>query len=60
MKTCLKSLFIFLFLLIFTGCSNLLPSSKTTVNSPWQDFNSAKQEYEKIIPEITTVDDLKK
>jgi hypothetical protein len=30
------------------------------VKSPWPDFNTAKLEYEKIIPEITTVDDLKK
>lgn len=60
MKACLKSLVIFILLLIFTGCARLLPSSKTTVNSPWEDFNSAKQEYEKIIPEVTTVDDLQK
>jgi hypothetical protein len=60
MKTCLKSVAIFIFLLIFTGCASLLPSSKTTVNSPWQDFDSAKLEYEKIMPEITTMDDLKK
>lgn len=58
MKTYLKYSVIFLF--IFTGCANLLPSSKSKVNSPWQDFNSAKLEYEKIIPGITTVDDLKK
>jgi hypothetical protein len=37
-----------------------LPSSQTTVKSPWQDFNSAKLEYEKIIPEKTTMDDLNK
>jgi hypothetical protein len=60
MKTCLKSLFIFIFLLIFTGCASLLPSSQTTINSPWHDFNSAKLEYERIIPGTTTVDDLQK
>ncbi|MCK9364990.1 MAG: hypothetical protein M0P74_15490 [Syntrophales bacterium] len=60
MKTCLKSLVILVFFLIFTGCASLLPSSKTTIDSPWKDFNSAKLEYEKITPEITTVDDLKK
>jgi hypothetical protein len=58
MKTNLIYLAVFLF--IFTGCANLLPSSKSMVDSPWQDFNSAKLEYEKIIPGITTVDDLKK
>lgn len=60
MKTCLKSLFIFILLLVFTGCARLLPSSKTTINAPWDDFNNAKLEYEKIIPGTTTVDDLKK
>jgi len=60
MKTRLKSFLIGIIFLIFTGCAALLPSSKATVNSPWDDFNSAKQEYEKIIPEITTVSDLKK
>jgi hypothetical protein len=60
METRLKYLVIFVFLLIFTGCESLLPSSKATVNSPWQDFDSAKLEYEKIIPEKTTVDDLKR
>lgn len=58
-KACLQSLCICSVLLVFTGCANLLPSSKTTVDSPWQDFNSAKLEYEKIIPDITTLDDLK-
>jgi hypothetical protein len=47
-------------LLIGTGCSSLLPSSTLTVESPWQDFESAKQSYEKIVPEVTTIDDLKK
>ena len=60
MKTYGKYSVIFLLLLIFTGCASLLPSSKTTVNSPWQDFNGAKLEYEKIIPGITTGGDLKK
>jgi hypothetical protein len=60
MKTCLKYLLIFIFLLIFAGCAGLLPSSRTTIDAPWEDFNSAKLEYEKIIPGTTTVDDLKK
>lgn len=60
MKTCIKSLIIFIFLLVLTGCASLLPSSRTTINSPWKDFNSAKLEYEKIIPAITTVDELKR
>jgi hypothetical protein len=60
MRICFKYLVIFIILLIVSGCARLLPSSKTTVNSPWQDFNSAKLEYEKIIPDTTTVEDLKR
>jgi hypothetical protein len=60
MNTGLKYFVTLIFLLSFAGCSSLLPSSKTTINSPWEDYNGAKLEYEKIIPEKTTVDDLKK
>jgi hypothetical protein len=58
MKRCLHISVFAIYLLLFAGCANLLPSSKTSVNSPWQTFNSAKLEYEAIIPGITTVDDL--
>jgi len=60
MKTFRISLVIIISLLIFTGCASLLPSSTATVNSPWENFDSAKLTYEKIIPGITSVDDLKK
>jgi hypothetical protein len=59
MKTFCNSLVLFVLSLMFTGCSSLLPSSTTTVLSPWQSFESAKMSYEKIIPLVTTVDDLK-
>ena len=60
MKTLLNFLVIFMLLLIFTGCANLLPSSKVTVKSPWKDYDSAKLDYEKIIPGTTTVAELNK
>ena len=60
MKTCIYFLAIFLALLISTGCSSLLPSSKVTVKSPWKDYDSAKLDYEKIIPGTTTVAELNK
>ncbi|MBF0100324.1 MAG: hypothetical protein HQK77_05380 [Desulfobacterales bacterium] len=60
MKTSLKLFIIFLFLFIFMGCAKLLPSSQSTVISPWKDFDNAKLEYEKIIPGKTTLADLKK
>jgi len=60
MKTLLNFLVIFMLLLIFTGCANLLPSSKVMVKSPWKDYDSARLDYEKIIPGTTTVAELKK
>jgi hypothetical protein len=58
MKTGSRQAVILIFLLTFTGCANLLPTSKTTVISPWHDYDSARLEYEKIIPGVTTVDEL--
>lgn len=60
MKTCLNFLAIFLLFMILTGCANLLPSGKVTVKSPWKDYDSARLDYEKIIPGTTTVAGLKK
>ncbi|MBU0483405.1 MAG: hypothetical protein KKB30_02690 [Proteobacteria bacterium] len=60
MEKYLKFSAIFIFLFFFSGCANLLPSSKTIVDSPWHNFDSARLEYEKIIPGTTNVDDLKK
>ena len=52
-------MFIGVFLLMGAGCASLLPSSTQTVESPWQDFDSAKISYEKIVPGVTTLDELK-
>ena len=58
MKTCFK-LFAMVFLLfMFVGCASLLPTSKVTIQSPWQDFDKAKADYEKIIPGQTTLEEL--
>jgi len=46
--------------LILSGCAALLPTSKTTLISPWKDYDSARLEYEQIIPGVTTVADLNK
>jgi hypothetical protein len=46
-------------LLLGVGCAKLLPSSKITFISPWQDYESANNEYMKIIPEKTTLAELK-
>lgn len=60
MKTyCNFLVMVFLFIM-FTGCARLLPSSTAKVISPWENFDGAKSTYEKIVPGLTTVDDLKK
>jgi hypothetical protein len=60
MKTGSRFSAVLIALLILTGCANLLPTSKTKINSPWEDYNNAKLQYEKIIPGETTVFDLDK
>jgi len=40
------------------GCAAVLPSSKTTVVSPWQNFKDIEMIYKKIVPG-TTVQELK-
>ena len=47
-------------ILIFTGCASLLPHSTIITKSPWENFNGAKLTYDKIVPGVTTVADLKK
>jgi len=47
-------------LLAFMGCGSLLPSGKVTVKSPWMDYDSAKADYEKVKPGITTTEELSK
>jgi hypothetical protein len=58
MKGCFNFSVIFISLLIMS-CTNLLPTGKATVKSPWKDFDSCRLDYEKIIPGITTVAELK-
>ena len=56
----LQLIFMVSLLCLCAGCSSLLPSSKLTVNSPWQDFDSVKADYEKVVPWQTTVEELNK
>src|SRR5512140_959523 len=58
MKTCSRFLFTVLLLFLFVGCARLLPSSKATIESPWQEFDRAKADYGKIIAGKTTVEEL--
>jgi hypothetical protein len=60
MKTFLQFVILSFLLFMFMGCENLLPSSKVRVHSPWHDFDSVKEDYEKIIPGKTTLTELNK
>lgn len=41
------------------GCTSLLPSSKTTTESPWETFDDAKKNFDRIVPYKTKNEDLK-
>jgi len=58
MKTCGRLVILISSLFLVAGCASLLPSGKAMVNSPWQDFDSAKADYEKIVPGKTTIEEL--
>ena len=60
MKICGKLFVMVLILFLFAGCASMLPTSKATIISPWEDFDSAKADYGKIIAGQTTVDELNK
>jgi len=45
---------------MFSVCARLLPTSTIISKSPWQNFDDAKLIYDRIIPGVTTVADLKK
>lgn len=42
-------------LLLCMSCTKLLPSTRVTVKSPWNDYESANADYVKIIPAKTTM-----
>ena len=58
MKTFCKLLVTVFFCSLLVGCASLLPTSKTTVISLWEDFESAKSNYGKITPGQTTIEEL--
>lgn len=47
-------------LLILYGCSALLPSAKEVVRVPWENFQQVHDSYNKVIPNETTVHQLRK
>lgn len=60
MKLCKRQIFILSIFLILQGCgSHLLPSVKTTTDSPWEDFSQAKAAFDQIEIGKTTTAELK-
>ncbi|TGO03489.1 hypothetical protein PN36_05425 [Candidatus Thiomargarita nelsonii] len=55
-----KILCVFLLSVMSSGCTGMLPSVKKTTESPWQHFEDAKKAFDKIEPQKTTHEDLKK
>lgn len=49
----------FITIVFLSGCSFLLPSKTTERVDNWQSFNEIQQSYEKVIPNKTTVSELK-
>lgn len=47
-------------ILTTSGCSDLLPRGESVAESPWQSFEEAQQTFNKIVPRVTTVEDLKR
>lgn len=45
--------------LLLSACQSVLPSEKASHESPWTTFDDAKQAYELVIPNYTTVDELR-
>jgi len=51
--------YLFLVVLIISGCGSLLPSTKQITESPWDSFDDAKSAFDKIILYETTVDEMR-
>lgn len=47
-----------LFCLVLSGCGSLLPVAKSRTESPWHNFDQAKETVDKVIPYQSTREDL--
>lgn len=45
---------------VLAGCASLLPDAKQTADLPWENYQHAQRIFTSIIPEKTTLADLKK
>jgi len=44
---------------LLAGCASLLPSAKVITEGPWENYADAQQAFDRIIPDHTTLEDLK-
>jgi hypothetical protein len=44
---------------LLCGCGALLPRSEIVTESPWRNFSEAQAVFERIVPGVTTLEDLK-
>jgi hypothetical protein len=58
-KYLLTILLIFTAAIFLAGCTSLLPTTKTTTKSPWETFEDAKKNFDRILPYKTKDEDLK-
>lgn len=56
----LGKLAILMLLVTLSGCSSLLPRSKSVTESPWQEYGEAQTSFEKIEVGKTTAEELQK
>jgi hypothetical protein len=51
---------LFTAVIFLTGCTSMLPTTKATIESPWETFDDAKRNFDRILPYKTKNEDLKK
>lgn len=44
---------------LLAGCASLLPSAQVVTEGPWENYAEAQQAFDRIIPDHTTLEDLK-
>ncbi|MFZ3209784.1 MAG: hypothetical protein WA140_13290 [Geobacteraceae bacterium] len=46
-------------LFVLSACNALLPSAKESIRTPWASFDDARGAYDRVIPNVTTANQLK-
>lgn len=51
---------VFIAALFVSGCAALLPRSSTVTNSPWKSYSEVAHAYDSVVPNKSTIHDIKK